>query len=436
MKYLKNIPDEYKSIIDKITGIAVDNGYVIYAVGGFVRDMVLNRIPKDLDIMVEGDNGGIKFAVLLSQKLKIHPPVIFEKFATAKLIIDNQEIEFIMPRQEYYDKNSRNPRTEKGTLEQDVLRRDFTVNALFLRLNDMALLDLTGRGFNDIRDKVIRVTDETASDLIFEQDPLRILRAVRQSFQLGFKIEKNTYLSMSKKADRITIISPERIRDEINKILVFEKPSEAFYMLDDIKLLGIIFPELKEMQKIKLNGNAFDYAMNLIDKIHSDLALRMTALFYYSDCCGQTSGVILRNVLSRLKYSSDFIKKSVSLLEGCSSAKQYEEKWTDAEIRKFEKQTYINLKDIETFVNVDSGQEKKSLFERIKVLEKNNMLVPKKELLDGNEMSDIFGYPSGKWIGKAKKYIESLQFENPLISKEKAIEELKLYIEKSKDILL
>lgn len=433
MKYIDNIPREYNPIINKITKIAIDNGFIIYAVGGFVRDMVLNRIPKDLDIMVEGDNAGIKFAVLLSQKLNIHPPVIFEKFATAKLMIDNHEIEFIMPRQEYYDKNSRNPRTEKGSLEQDVLRRDFTVNALFLRLNDMTLLDLTGKGLQDIHDKKIRVTDETASDLIFEQDPLRILRAVRQSFQLGFSIERNTYLSMSKKADRISIVSPERIRDEINKILILEKPSEAFYMLDDIKLLEIIFPELKEMQGLKSSEcSIFDYAVTFVDKVQPDLILRITALFYYS----AENVKNLKNALGRLKYSVNFIKEAVSLLEGCISACKYDVDWTDADIRKFEKQTYKNLKNIEFFVNLDSKSDKTSLFKRIDILKQKNMLVPKEELLNGDEIVSAFGLPAGKWIGTAKKYIEKMQFEDPLISKEKAIEKLKFYIEKSKDILL
>ena len=133
---LLNIPQEYKSIIKKLIQIAEDNNYVIYAVGGFVRDIILNRQPNDLDIMVEGENAGIEFSKLVAEKLKIHPPVIFEKFATSKLLMDDKEIEFIMPRKEYYDVNSRNPKTEIGTLEQDCLRRDFTVNSLFLRLND------------------------------------------------------------------------------------------------------------------------------------------------------------------------------------------------------------------------------------------------------------------------------------------------------------
>lgn len=439
MKFINNIPKEYQPIIDKITKVAIANNYTIYAVGGFVRDMILNRHPKDLDIMVEGDNAGIKFATLLSEQLNIHPPVIFEKFATAKLIIDNKEIEFIMPRQEYYDKNSRNPRTEKATLVQDVLRRDFTVNALFLRLNDMLLLDLCGKGLQDINDKIIRVTDETASDLIFEQDPLRILRAVRQSFQLGFTIEKNTYQSMVKKSNRITIVSPERIRDEINKILLLDKPSKAFYMLDDINLLEIILPELKKIQKIE---NVFEHVMHVVDKIRSVLFLRITALLYETGKIvnivnyEQESVKIAKDILIKLKYPTNFIKEVSSFIEDNMLVKEYNSAWTDADVRKFEKQVSENLKNIELFSIASTKQYNSSLFDRIKKLESHNMLAPKEELFDGNELVNILGYPSGKWVGNAKKYIEELQFEEPSISKEKAIKKLKFYIEKSKDILL
>ena len=156
MKSLK-IPQTYQSVVEILIKIAKNNNFIIYAVGGFVRDIILNREPNDLDIMVEGENAGIEFSKIVAKELNIHPPITFEKFATSKLLIENKEIEFIMPRKEYYDKNSRNPQTEIGTLEQDALRRDFTVNALFLRLYDFELLDLTKKGLEDIEDKIIRV---------------------------------------------------------------------------------------------------------------------------------------------------------------------------------------------------------------------------------------------------------------------------------------
>ena len=344
------IPKNYQDIITKLTQIAIDNKFVIYIVGGFVRDIILNREPNDLDIMVEGENAGIEFSKLVANKLNIHPPITFEKFATSKLLIDDKEIEFIMPRKEYYDKDSRNPKTEIGTLEQDALRRDFTVNALFLRLNDYELLDLTKKGIDDIKNKIIRVTDESASDVIFEQDPLRILRAVRQSFQLNFKIEEKTYNSMKNKAKRIKIVSGERIRDELNKMLLLTTPSQAFKMLDDIGMLKIILPELKATQHIEQpkpyhDNDVFEHTMNVLDKIKPDLLLRISALLHdigkpetKSENNGKISFIghetksaqLAKQILTRLKYSVDFIKQVTFLIENHMYPKMYTKTWKDS----------------------------------------------------------------------------------------------------------
>ena len=445
MEFLKNIPENYKIIIDKITKVAKENGFVIYAVGGFVRDIILNRIPNDLDIMVEGNNGGIEFSKILAEKLNIHQPVIFERFATSKMIIDEQEIEFIMPRKEYYDINSRNPDTEIGSLQQDALRRDFTVNALFLRLNDFKLLDLTGKGLQDIKNKIIRVTDEPSADIIFSQDPLRILRAVRQSFQLNFSIEEKTYRSMKNNASRITIVSGERIRDELNKILLAKTPSKAFLMLDDIGLLNIILPELKQTQNVEQpikyhDKDVFNHTRDVVDKIKPDLLLRITALLHdiakpqtktvvdgkISFICHEKEGSkIAKNILSRLKYPADFINQVCFLIENHLYPKMYLSSWNDTSVRKFAHKIGDNLENIKLLNIVDSKKFNDELFERIENLKQKDMLMPKKELIDGNELIKIFEKPAGKWITEAKEYIKQLQFENPKITKAQAIKKLK-----------
>jgi len=444
MKLLE-IPQDYKSIIDKLILIAKDNNYVIYAVGGFVRDIILKRQPNDLDIMVEGENAGINFSRLVAEKLQIHPPITFEKFATSKLLIENREIEFIMPRKEYYDINSRNPQTEIGTLEQDCLRRDFTINALFLRLNDFELLDLTKKGLEDIKNKIIRVTDESASDIIFSQDPLRILRAVRQSFQLNFNIEPKTYQSMKNNSNRITIVSGERIRDEINKILLLDKPSKAFDMLDDIGLLEIIFPELKQTQKIEQpkkyhDKDVYRHIMDVVDKVHNNLLLRISALFHdIGKPNTQTiidekisfinhenkSSKIAKQILVRLKYPMDFIKQVCFLIENHMYPKMYLSSWKDSSIRKFANKLGENIDNIELLSVADSKKYNKELFDRVRLLRKNNMLVPQKDLIDGNELIKLFNRPAGKWISQAKQYIKELQFENPQISKDEIVKNLK-----------
>ncbi len=442
---LLNIPQEYKSIIKKLIQIAEDNNYVIYAVGGFVRDIILNRQPNDLDIMVEGENAGIEFSKLVAEKLKIHPPVIFEKFATSKLLMDDKEIEFIMPRKEYYDVNSRNPKTEIGTLEQDCLRRDFTVNSLFLRLNDFKLLDLTNKGLTDIKNKIIRVTDESAADIIFSQDPLRILRAVRQSFQLDFSIEQQTYQSMKNNSDRITIVSQERIRDEINKILLLNKPSKAFRMLDDIGLLKIILIELKQTQNVEQpkkyhNKDVYGHIMDVVDSVPNNLLLRISALLHdigkpqtQTNVDGKISFInheyigskIAKQILIRLKYSMDVIKQVCFLIENHMYPKMYLSSWKDSSVRKFADKLGNNMENIELLYIADGKESNIELFDRVRILQKKNMLAPREELFDGNELIKIFNKPAGKWITQTKQYIKELQFENPHISKEEVIKKLK-----------
>ncbi|MDR3113349.1 MAG: hypothetical protein LBU09_03140, partial [Endomicrobium sp.] len=214
---ITQFPNEYTAIMNKILQAANENGFRVYAVGGFVRDLIIGRFPNDLDIMVEPPAlqnarlAGINFSKILASKYSLSSPVVFERFGTAKLIIDGCEVEFVMPRKEYYEDDSRNPDTEIGTLIQDALRRDFTVNALFLNLNGNEVLDLTGLGLSDIENKIIRAADSCAAGVIFKQDPLRILRAVRQSLQLNFQIEPSTYAAMKDAVKRIKIVSPERI---------------------------------------------------------------------------------------------------------------------------------------------------------------------------------------------------------------------------------
>jgi len=382
-------PEKFLSAIEKIKTAASENKFEVYAVGGFVRDIILGREPYDLDIMAQKINSSqdgkfdaINLSKLIAEKYGLSAPVVFEKFGTSKLIIDGEEVEFVMPRKEYYAEDSRNPDTELGSLEQDALRRDFTVNALFLRLGDDKVLDLTGLGFKDLKDKVLRVTDPENADIIFSQDPLRILRAVRQSLQLGFEIEPDTYKAMQNNALRISIVSPERVRDELNKILLEKKPSQAFKMLDDIGLLKEIPPQDFEV----------------LDKVPADLVLRLAALN------------ISREILNNLKYPKDMISAVCAAIDAAKASKNYSKSWTDADIRRFVKEYGDNFYFIP-----------KELSERIEKLKAKNMLCPKEELISGQELIDYFKKPAGQWVGKAKAEISEMQIENPRITKAEAL---------------
>ncbi|MCL1971838.1 MAG: CCA tRNA nucleotidyltransferase [Endomicrobia bacterium] len=445
------IPEKFIAIIDKISRTSEENNFETYAVGGFVRDLFLDRQPKDLDIMVEDkknrDNAaaGIKFSEILASKYSLKNPVVFEKFGTSKLFIEGEEVEFIMPRKEYYDENSRNPDTEIGSLQQDALRRDFTVNALFLRLSDMEVLDLTKKGLADIKDKIIRVTDPPNADIIFNQDPLRILRAVRQKLQLGFDIEPVTFEAMKKASCRIRIVAPERIREEINKILTENAPSGAFKMMDDINLLEEILPEISRLKNLKQpskyhDDDVFTHTLKVADRTNTDLILRMSALlhdtgkfaafkqegekitFYGHE---NNSALIAGEILKRLRYPKEFSRKVINIIKNHMHPKNYSSVWKDSAIRRFAASCAEETDYVMELAKADFGKDKPDekvfeLINRIDFLRNTSMLYPKEELISGSELMAYFGLTQGEWIKKAKETVREAQMDNPEMTKDAA----------------
>ncbi|MDR2427126.1 MAG: CCA tRNA nucleotidyltransferase [Endomicrobium sp.] len=456
------IPEQFLSIIDKVSDTAKKNEFETYAVGGFVRDLFLNRQPKDLDIMVEDkkdeDNAfaGIEFSKILAKKYDLMCPVVFERFGTSKLFIDGEEVEFIMPRKEYYDKNSRNPDTKIGSLQQDALRRDFTVNALFLRLSDMQILDLTTKGVQDIKEKIIRVTDPYNAELIFAQDPLRILRAIRQKLQLGFEIEEITFKAMQSSSSRISIVAAERIRDEINKILIEDSPSSAFCIMKEIGLLSEIFPEIERLDGLKQplkyhDSDVLEHTYKVLDKTNADLILRMSALLHD---CGKFSvfksdgekisfhghesygAEIAAEILKRLHYPKEFSARVVNIIKNHMYPKHYTPQWKDGAIRRFAKVCGEEIDYVIELSQADFGRENARVkifefIERINILKKKNLLYPRVELLNGKDLMEYFGLTQGEWIKKAKEYIMSAQLDNPQMTKDEAFILVKEMLNKS-----
>ena len=284
-----NYKSALKHPIFKIISQASENlNLESYVIGGFVRDFLLDRgEPKDIDVVAIGS--GIELATEVSKLLPNNPKVqIFKTYGTAMLRAFDLEIEFVGARKESYTEDSRNPVVEDGSLEDDQRRRDFTINALALNLGETKFGDLVDpfNGIEDLKQQLIQTPLDP--DITYSDDPLRMLRAIRFATQLHFKIEAESLASISKNKNRIKIISKERIIDEINKILLSEKPSIGFALLHKTGLLPIIFPQLTALEGIEeIEGQKhkdnFWHTLEVVDNISEntdDLWLRWAALLH------------------------------------------------------------------------------------------------------------------------------------------------------------
>ena len=280
-EYLKD------KIFQIISEAADEQQQECYVIGGFVRDIFLKRPSKDIDVVIVGS--GIELAKRVAEKLgKKASLAVFKNFGTAQVKLGEMEVEFVGARKESYQRDSRNPIVEDGTLEDDQNRRDFTINALAICLNKERfgeLIDPFG-GMEDLQNFVIRTPLDP--DITFSDDPLRMMRGIRFSAQLGFFLETNTFDSIAKNKERISIISKERIAEELNKIMLSRRPSVGFILLEKTGLLELIFPEVLALKGAETKDGVghkdnFYHTLAVLDGLceHTDnLWLRWSALLH------------------------------------------------------------------------------------------------------------------------------------------------------------
>ena len=428
------------SIIDTISIEAELSGKEVYLVGGFVRDLILNRRNKDIDVMVVGN--GIDFAKLISKKLN-KKLQIFKNFGTAMLKTENYEIEFVGARKESYSKVSRNPVVEQGTLVEDLSRRDFTINSLAISLNKKnygEIIDLfSGRA--DIDKKIIRTPLDPKTT--FHDDPLRMMRAARFASQLDFLVDKNNLEFIKGENKRIEIISKERINDELNKILMSKKPSVGLKVLKESGLLELILPEICDLQGIdeiegKTHKDNFYHTLKVLDNIcenTENLWLRWVALLHdigkpktkkFNKKIGWTfhgheyvGSKMVDKIFRRLKLPLNeklkYIKKLI-LLSSRPIVLSLEN-ITDSAVRRLIFDAGDDIDDLLTLCEADITTKNEHLQkkylnnfkivrEKIKIVEERDQIRNFQPPISGEEIMSSFGLKPCKEIGIIKEYIK------------------------------
>ena len=428
------------SIINTISIEAELSGKEVYLVGGFVRDLILNRRNKDIDVMVVGN--GIDFAKLISKKLN-KKLQIFKNFGTAMLKTENYDIEFVGARKESYSKDSRNPVVEQGTLIEDLSRRDFTINSLAISLNKKnygEIIDLfSGRA--DIDKKIIRTPLDPK--ITFHDDPLRMMRAARFASQLDFLVDKNNLEFIKGENKRIEIISKERINDELNKILMSKKPSVGLKVLKESGLLELILPEICDLQGIdeiegKTHKDNFYHTLKVLDNIcenTENLWLRWVALLHdigkpktkkFNKKIGWTfhgheyvGSKMVDKIFRRLKLPLNeklkYIKKLI-LLSSRPIVLSLEN-ITDSAVRRLIFDAGDDIDDLLTLCEADITTKNEHLQkkylnnfkivrEKIKIVEERDQIRNFQPPISGEEIMSSFGLKPCKEIGIIKEFIK------------------------------
>ncbi|MCH7401786.1 CCA tRNA nucleotidyltransferase [Belliella kenyensis] len=285
MNFKEKLEDQ--DIFRRVGRIADEMGLETYVVGGYVRDLILERPSKDIDFVCVG--AGIDLATKVAESFDAHVPLsVFKNFGTAMIKLDDWEVEFVGARKESYKMDSRKPIVEDGTLQEDQERRDFTINAMAICVNEARFGELVDpfNGVKDIKRKIIKTP--TDPNVTFSDDPLRMMRAIRFATQLNFDIDADTFEGIVGNAHRLGIISGERIIDELNKMIMVNKPSYGFKLLFASRLLHEFFPEMVELQGVdsvgdKSHKDNFYHTLQVLDNICTmtdDLWLRWAAIMH------------------------------------------------------------------------------------------------------------------------------------------------------------
>lgn len=464
-----------KDIFHKIGEAADGMGVECYLVGGYVRDIFLERPTNDIDVVVVGS--GIEVAKKLQQLLDTNPKTgrprahlaVYRNFGTAQVKFYDTEVEFVGARKESYNRLSRKPIVEDGTLEDDQNRRDFTINAMAICLNKDRFGELVDPfdGIYDLEDGIIRTPLDP--DITFSDDPLRMMRCVRFSAQLRFFIDDETFEALSRNAERIKIVSGERIADELNKIMKTAQPSRGLAELQRCGLLQLIIPELAALDIVETrNGRAhknnFYHTLEVVDNVakHSDnLWLRWAALFHdvgktkskrWEPALGWTfhnhnyiGAKMIPSIFRRMKLPMDAKMKYVEKLVDLHMRPIViaDEVVTDSAVRRLMNDAGDDIDDLMTLCEADITSKnevrKKRFLENFRMVREKLTDLKERDykrllqpVIDGNEIMEMFSLQPCREVGQLKQYLKDAVLDNRVPNEREPL--MALLLEKAKEM--
>ena len=457
-----------KEIFHKISDAADNLGLECYVVGGYVRDLFLERPSNDIDVVVVGSGITVADALRKSLGKKAHISV-FRNFGTAQVKYKGIEVEFVGARKESYTHDSRKPIVEDGTLEDDQNRRDFTINALAICLNKERFGELVDPfdGVYDMEDGIIRTPLDP--DITFSDDPLRMMRCIRFATQLNFYIEDETFDALQRNAERIKIISGERIEEELNKIMMTKTPSKGFVDLQRCGLLQLILPELSGMDIVETrNGRAhknnFYHTLEVLDNVcrkSDNLWLRWAALMHdigkprskrWDPVAGWTfhnhnylGAKMVPDIFRRMKLPMDakmkYVQKMVDLhMRPIAIA---DDEVTDSAVRRLINDAGDDIDDLMTLCEADitsKNQVRKQRFlenfrmvrEKLADLKEKDFKRLLQPVIDGNEIMEMFHLKPSREVGTLKQTLKNAVLDNKVPNEREPL--MQLLMQKAKQM--
>ena len=437
----------------------------VYTVGGCVRDELMGSKIKDIDLCVSLPSGGIRFAEWLRDNgYTIKGVTVYPNYGTAMLHLKefpDVELEFVQTRKEkYIDHTCRNPETAFGTIEDDCMRRDLTINALYTNVSTGEIVDITGKGVEDIKGHIIRTPN--TPDVIYDDDPLRILRCIRFASRYGWEIEKDTYAGMVRNVHRLAIITKERVKEELDKMLTCKHPVMAMELLRKTGAMHYVIPELEETYEMAQNeyhfGTVWEHTLAVLGNLKSNrLELRMAALLHdlgkirvrtMED--GKVhflkhelaSADMVDDILRPLHYSNDFISEVAFLVRHHMVCKTWGYECEHIKAKKLRKLQYTcgteeRFRDLMLLIDADNNahaadrcmplQVELILRRTEEMKHEGSAMFGYKLPLTGKDVMEIKGIKPGPKVKECLDYLMKLAFVNPLRDKEEVIKHLKGY---------